>query len=94
MVVALTTGSFLLVWLLHVGLAAINFSPEWWLSVPSFAGVYSVMHWLFDRNLWRSGFLRKLGLLTVPDLNGTWRGEVTSSYGSEGSTASVSAKIM
>ena len=93
-VVALTTGSFLLVWLLHVGLAAINFSPEWWLSVPSFAGVYSVMHWLFDRHLWRSGFLRKLGLLIVPDLNGTWRGEVNSSYGSEGSTASVSAKIM
>ena len=92
-VVALTTGSFLLVWLLHIVLGAIDFSPQWWLSVPSFAGVYSALYWLFDQYVWRWGLLRKLGLLTVPDLSGHWIGEVDSSYGPEGSSSSVTATV-
>ena len=93
-VVAITGVSVLLVWLLHIGLGAVAFDPQWWLSVPSFAGCYSGLHWLFDRYVWRLGLLRKLKLILLPDLNGTWVGEVKSSYNWDGSAHSVSAVIM
>ena len=93
-VVAITGVSVLLVWLLHIGLGAVAFDPQWWLSVPSFAGCYSGLHWLFDRYVWRLGLLRKLKLILLPDLNGTWVGEVKSSYNRDGSAHSVSAVIM
>lgn len=93
-VAALTVGSLFLVWVLHLALEIIDFRPQWWLSVPSFAGFYSALYWLFDRYVWRWGALRSVGLLALPDLNGIWTGEVNSSYGREGSTVSVSITIL
>ena len=93
-VVAIIAVSVLLVWLLHVGLAATNFEPRWWLSVPSFAGCYSVLYWLFDRYLWRLGLLRRLGLIRLPNLNGKWVGAVESSYNQDGRAHSVSVVVM
>ena len=80
----LAGGSVLLVWLLHAGLGAINFEPPWWLSVPSFAGVYSGLYWLFDHWAWKFSPLRVTGLIRIPDLNGKWAGHVESSYGGGG----------
>ena len=93
-VVAIIAVSVLLVWLLHVGLAATNFEPRWWLSVPSFAGCYSVLYWLFDRYLWRLGLLRRLRLFRLPDLNGTWDGVVESSYNPDAGAHRVSVVIV
>ncbi|MDE2836549.1 MAG: hypothetical protein OXL97_03445 [Chloroflexota bacterium] len=92
--VAIMGVSVLLVWLLHIGLGAVDFDPQWWLSVPSFAGCYSGLHWLFDRYVRRLGLLRKLKLIDLPDLNGRWVGEVKSSYNRDGSAHSVSAVIL
>ena len=86
--------SVVLVWLLDVGLDAANIDPPWWLSAPSVAGCYSLLYWLFDRYVWRWRSLHKLGLLSVPDLNGRWDGEVDSSHGSEGTRAKVSVNIL
>ena len=86
--------SVLLVWLLHIRLGAMDFDPQWWLSVPSFAGCYSGLHWLFDRYVWRLALLRELKLIHLPDLNGRWVGEVESSYNQDGSAHSVSAVIL
>ena len=47
-VVALAVISFLAVWLLHEALGAIDFEPQWWLGVPSFAGCYSGLYWLIQ----------------------------------------------
>ena len=91
---ALAVASILMIWLLHVVLDAIDFQPQWWLSVPSFAGCYSGLHWLFDRYVWRLGLLRKLTLIQLPDLNGEWVGEVESSYGRDGRAHSVSVVIL
>ena len=91
---ALAVASILMIWLLHVVLDAIDFQPQWWLSVPSFAGCYSGFHWLFDRYVWRLGLLRKLTLIQLPDLNGEWVGEVESSYGRDGRAHSVSVVIL
>ena len=93
-VVAVTGVSVLLVWLLHLGLGAVDFEPEWWLSVPSFAGCYSSLHWLFDRYVWRLGLFRRLRLIQVPDLNGKWVGVVESSYSKAGPAHSVSVTVM
>ena len=92
--VSLAIASILIIWLLHVVLDAINFDPQWWLSVPSFAGSYSGLHWLFDRYVWRLGLLRKLKLIQLPDLNGKWVGEVESSYSQVGSAHPVSVIIL
>ena len=76
----LAGGSILLVWLFHAGLGAVDFQPQWWLSVPSFAGVFSGLYWAFDRWVWRLGLLKKFGIVPIPNLNGRWDGEVVSSY--------------
>ena len=93
-VVAIIGVSVLLVWLLHVGMNALDFEPRWWLSVPSFAGCYSGLHWLFDRYVWRLGLLRRLGLIRLPNLNGKWVGAVESSYNQDGRAHSVSVVVM
>ena len=94
MTVALAVLSVLLVWVLDVGLDFANIEPQWWVSVPSFAGFYSVLHWLFDNHVWRWRLWWNLGLLRVPDLNGEWVGIVNSSYGANGSTHPVSISII
>ena len=92
-VAALTVGSLFLVWVLHLALEIIDFRPQWWLSVPSFAGFYSAFYWLFDRYVWRWGILRRVGLLALPDLNGLWKGEINSSYVERPAT-SVAVEIL
>ena len=92
--VSLAVASILIIWLLHVVLDAIDFQPQWWLSVPSFAGCYSGLHWLFDLYVWKLGLLRKLKLIQLPDLNGQWVGEVKSSYSRDGHAHSVSVVIL
>ena len=92
--VALAVTSILLIWLLHVALDAVNFEPQWWLSVPSFAGCYSGLHWFFDRYVWRAKLLRRLSLVQLPDLNGEWVGEAESTYSKDGRTHSVSVVIL
>jgi len=79
-VVALGVIGVFLVWFVDVGLTAVKFDPQWWLSVPSFAGFYSALYWLFDRHVWGWRVLGKLGLVQVPNLNGVWTGSVRSSY--------------
>ena len=92
--VALAVASILIIWLLHVGLDSIDYVPQWWLSVPSFAGCYSGLHWLFDRYIWRVGLLGRLKLVQLPNLNGRWVGEVKSSYRRDVRAHSVSVIIL
>ncbi|MCY4436194.1 MAG: hypothetical protein OXE05_02530 [Chloroflexi bacterium] len=78
--VSLAIVSVLLVWLLDVGLDSISFEPPWWISAPSFVGIYTLLYKVFDLHLWRLGLLRSLKLVEVPDLNGKWSGWVKSSH--------------
>ena len=92
--VALAVASILMIWLLHVGLDSVDFDPQWWLSVPSFAGCYSGLYWLCDRYVWRLRLLWKLKLIQIPNLNGRWVGEVESSYCKGGGAHPVSVLIL
>ena len=90
--VALAVMSVCLVWALDAGLDAVDYDPQWWLSVPSFGGFYAALYWIFDNRLWRWRLWRMMGLLNVPDLNGRWAGIVESSYGN-GSRHEVAISI-
>ena len=91
--IALAVVSVLLVWLLDVLLNTVGVEPRWWLSLPSFGGFYGMLHWLFDHYLWRCAVLDKLGFVKASNLNGTWTGEVRSSYVMEASALPVSVHI-
>jgi len=66
--------------LTHVVLAALPFAPPWWIDIPSVVGLYHGFHALFDKYLWRVPVLRRIGLVKVPDLDGTWKGHIASSF--------------
>jgi hypothetical protein len=42
--------------------------------VPSFAIIMTVLYGVFNQWIWRISVLRTLGVVKVPDLNGTWVG--------------------
>ena len=90
----LAVCSILVVWLLHAGLGAVDYQPRWWFSVPSFAGVFSVVYWAFDRWVWRINLLRKSGIVPIPNLNGRWDGTAWSSYDPSGEGYAVSLVIL
>lgn len=85
--------SILLAWLLHWGLGALGVAPPWWIDTPSVAGFYGIIYTWFDRRLWRISLLRRLGLVKVPDLNGTWTGTVHPSGGEHAYEHPTTAEI-
>lgn len=55
----------------------------WWFVVetPTTLGLFfGVIHWAFGKYIWRYQLLHKLRWVTIPDLNGKWKGHVCSSY--------------
>ena len=90
---ALAVASLPPVWLLDVLMNAANFSPQWWVSAPSFATFYVCLHWMFDRYVWRLGLLRRLGLVGAPNLGGEWVGSVESSYSKDEASRDISVSI-
>src|SRR5258707_13789688 len=62
-----------LAWLSSKFFAVIHFSIPWWADAPSLMTFYGVLYTLFDRHLWRNGFVSKLGLVKIQNLLGAWR---------------------
>jgi SMODS-associating 2TM, beta-strand rich effector domain len=56
-----------------------QFSLPWWCETPSIMLVYGGFHWIYDSRLWKGRFLG-LALSQIPNCNGTWHGELRSSY--------------
>jgi hypothetical protein len=61
----------------HIGVYTGWVAP-WWLEIPSVLTFYGLFYELFDKWLWKKRILRRLGLVHIPDLNGTWKGSVES----------------
>jgi len=76
----LASVAIALAWVSSKTLAVMHLSLPWWLDAPSTLGFYGALYALFDRNLWRNRFVRKLGLVRVPNLTGCWRGYLISSF--------------
>lgn len=72
--------SIALAWTTHVALSVLNLEIPWWLDAPSVIFFYGILFYLLDNHLWRTPLVHRVGLIRIPDLNGTWTGEVDSSY--------------
>jgi len=72
--------SILTAWIFKWVLGSMQFSLPWWIDAPSVIGFYSLFYTVFNKYLWRRQILRTIGVVTVPDLNGTWKGHVASSF--------------
>src|SRR5258707_13555336 len=55
---------------------SIHVSVTWWVDAPSSMAYYGALYALFDRYLWRNSFVRKLGLVRIPNLTGRWAGDL------------------
>src|SRR5260370_39436077 len=69
-----------LAWATSRFLAAAHVSFPWWADAPSSIAFYGAFYALFDRYLWRSSFVHKLGLARIPNLTGRWRGYLVTSF--------------
>ncbi len=76
----LTVLSILAAWGLYGLLKTIHLSPPWWFDMPSLIGFYGLFYSAFDKWFWRVPALRKVGLVKVPNINGRWKGYITSSF--------------
>ena len=82
------------VWLVDWVITSVGFNPQWWVVGPSYGLWYSAFLWALDQYVWRLKPLRGLGLIQVPDLNGTWTGAINTSFGDSSSKYPVSLNIV
>lgn len=57
-----------------------SFNIPWWLDSPAIIGFYGIFYSIFNKWLWKCNIFRKIRLVKLPNLNGSWKGYVTSSY--------------
>ena len=86
--------SLLAAWGLNKTLTILQIAPPWWFDAPSVVGFYGLFYSIFDRWLWRKLILRQIGLLKIPDLNGTWDGYVVSSFDAHDTRHDASIEIL
>jgi hypothetical protein len=67
-------------WSLNRILGTIQFTVPWWIDAPSVIGFYGLFYAIFNKYLWKWRILRTMGVVRIPDLNGTWNGYVVSSF--------------
>lgn len=89
---AIAALSVICAWALRRILALIS-RDLWWIDVPSVLGFYKIIYTIFDTYVWRWAVLRKIGIVKIPDLNGLWRGYVTSSFDNSTTSRNVLVNI-
>jgi SMODS-associating 2TM, beta-strand rich effector domain len=67
---------------LSVAARAVGITTPWWIDAPSVMGFYGFLRWGFDRWGWRRTIAR-WKVSAIPDISGTWRGEIASSFEGE-----------
>lgn len=73
--------SVITAWLLYEKLFLwLQVEIPWWIESPSIFGLYALYFQIFDEHLWKKLNLKLFGLKSIPDLNGEWPAEVTSSF--------------
>lgn len=75
----LVTISILSAWSLH---RIPNLTMPWWFDAPSVIGFYGIFYNIFDKYLWKIDVFKKIRLVKIPCLQGTWEGYITSSFDS------------
>jgi hypothetical protein len=60
-------------------LRAYGLEAPWWISPPDTMMFYGLFYLFFDKVVWRWGWIRSIGITKIPDLSGTWKGQVVPS---------------
>lgn len=77
---ALATVAVVLALTLNRIAEEMTFNASWIVSAPTVAASFLGLYRLVDRRAWRWPWLRALGLIDTPDLQGTYDGKLTSAY--------------
>lgn len=72
--------SVVVAWGVHVALQPLHWDYSWLLDPPSAVVVYNLLRRWFSSQIWRCKWVRRIGIVKIPDLNGQWKGTFTSSY--------------
>lgn len=83
--------AFCLAWLVAtlIGTTHVPF----WLDVPATGTLYGVLYKIFEGWGWRQKLVQRVGVVSVPDLRGEWRGSVSSSFDKSAETHSIAVHI-
>lgn len=87
-------ASVLLAWTLNRVLGSTQFTIPWWIDAPSVIGFYSLLYTVFNKYLWKLRILRTIGVVKVPDLNGTWNAYVASSFDEHATKYKATVRIL
>lgn len=71
----------------------VDFEFQWVVNPFSVAGIFGLLYFMFDRFIWKWHLLRRLDIVTIPDLNGVWRGEIESSHDQDSQPLQASVVI-
>lgn len=85
--------SILTAWIFNGAVGYMQFTLPWWVNAPSIIGFYGLLQVIFDKCLWRWQILRTIGVVKVPDLNGTWKGHLASSFDDHSTKQDATIKI-
>jgi hypothetical protein len=88
----LAAAAFGLAWLTAALIGAIRI--PFWLDVPATGAFYGVLYQGFEKWGWKQGLFRRLGIVSVPDLSGTWCGTVSSSFDKNAEIHDVTVQIV
>jgi len=76
-------GAILLTLLLYYLLQVFKVAVPWYIEcigTPTAASFYGIFHWFFDNFLWCYRIRQFRPFSAIPDIRGTWKGELHSSY--------------
>ncbi|MBM2620952.1 hypothetical protein JIG36_36180 [Actinoplanes sp. LDG1-06] len=59
---------------------ALDIGPGWLFSAPTVAAAYGLLYRLIDSTAWRWIWLRRLGFIKTPVVEGVYEGQLVSSY--------------
>lgn len=71
--------SVAITYLFNLTAKALNITIPWWCEAPSVMSVYGLLYILYNRWVWRWSF-GPFQLSRIPNCNGTWYGEATSTH--------------
>jgi len=77
---AIAAGAVLIAIGMNVAAEALGIGPAWLVSSPTVAAAFGLIYRFVDTVAWRWPLLRRLGLIEVPLLQGTYDGRLISSY--------------
>ena len=82
-----------LAYALNRGLEVSALEIPWWLDAPAALGFAGLLYTVFDLWLWRQPLLRRLSLVRIPNLAGSWAGEGASSFDEHAEMRQVTLSI-